>query len=91
MDELPLLRSTWSVRTGVFGGLAGTMAIAAMVFRRIAREAREGACAAMVDGMEANCAMADGLGLVARGLGLGAIVVGAATFGAAFMWWRQTK
>ena len=91
MDALPLLRSRWSVRTGVFGGLAGTMAIAAMVFRHIAREARDGACAAVMDGMEANCAMAQALGGIATGLNLGAIVVGAATFGAAFMWWRQTK
>ena len=90
MDRLPLLVSSWRVRTGVFAGLASTMAVAAMVFRRIAREAREGACAAMVDGMEANCAMADGLGLVARGLGLGAIVVAGLAFGSAFLWWRQT-
>ena len=90
MDRLPLLVSSWRVRTGVFAGLASTMTVAAMVFRRIAREAREGACAAMVDGMEANCAMADGLGLVARGLGLGAIVVAGLAFGSAFLWWRQT-
>ena len=91
MDALPLLRSRWSVRTGVFGGLAGTMAIAAMVFRHIAREARDGACAAVMDGMEANCAMADGLGTIARGLGLGAIVVAGLAFGSAFLWWRQTR
>ena len=90
MDRLPLLVSSWRVRTGVFAGLASTMTVAAMVFRRIACEAREGACAAMVDGMEANCAMADGLGLVARGLGLGAIVVAGLAFGSAFLWWRQT-
>ena len=90
MDRLPLLVSSWRVRTGVFAGLASTMTVAAMVFRRIAREAREGACAAMVDGMVANCAMADGLGLVARGLGLGAIVVAGLAFGSAFLWWRQT-
>ena len=80
MDRLPLLVSSWRVRTGVFAGLASTMTVAAMVFRRIAREAREGACAAMVDG----------LGLVARGLGLGAIVVAGLAFGSAFLWWRQT-
>ena len=91
MDRLPLLVSSWRVRTGVFAGLASTMAVAAMVFRRIAREAREGACAAMVDGMEANCAMADGLGTIARGLGLGAIVVAGLAFGSAFLWWRQTR
>ena len=90
MDRLPLLVSSWRVRTGVFAGRASTRTVAAMVFRRIAREAREGACAAMVDGMEANCAMADGLGLVARGLGLGAIVVAGLAFGSAFLWWRQT-
>ena len=90
MDALPLLSSSWRVRTGVFGGLASTMAVAAMVFRHIARKAGDGACAAMVDGMEANCAMADGLGLIARGHGLGAIVVAGLAFGSAFLWWRQT-
>ena len=44
MDALPLLRSTWPVRTGVLGGLAGTMAIAAAVFRHIARRAADGPC-----------------------------------------------
>ena len=88
MDRLPLLVSSWRVRTGVFAGLASTMTVAAMVFRRIAREAREGACAAMVDGMEANCAMADGLGLVARGLGLGEIVVAWLALVSAFQCWR---
>ena len=92
MDALPLLRSTWSVRTGVFGGLAGTMAIAAAVFRHIARRAADGPCGEPgLVGMEANCAMAQALGGIATGLNLGAIVVGAATFGAAFMWWRQTR
>ena len=44
-----------------------------------------------MDGMEANCAMADGLGTIARGLGLGAIVVAGLAFGSAFLWWRQTR
>ncbi len=86
-----LFRTSWEGRTGVLGGLAAMLAIAAAVFRRISRRATEGPCAdADLVGMEANCAMADTLGGIATALNFGAIVVAGAAFGAAFLWWRHS-
>jgi hypothetical protein len=65
MDALPLLRANAKVSTGVFAGLAGVVGVAGMVFRHIARRAAESPCATEEIGMEAHCAMAQGLGSIA--------------------------
>ena len=88
-----LFRTSWAVRTGLFGALAGSMALAAMLFRHIARRAAAGGyCGTPELGTAANCAMAQALGgWIATALALGAIVVAGLAFWAAFMWWKQSQ
>ncbi|KFN50713.1 hypothetical protein [Arenimonas composti] len=88
----PLFESNWRIVTGGLGGLAGMVGITGMVFRHIARKAANGPCAddGMV-GMEANCALAAGLGDIAAVLLPLAIAFAGAAFLAAFLGWRSEQ
>lgn len=87
-----MFRSSWMVKTALLGGLAGTMGLAAALFRYIARRAAEGACADPSQiGIDAHCAMAASLGTIGGWLAAGAILVAGAAFGCAFMAWRQKQ
>jgi hypothetical protein len=85
-----LFRSSWMTKAALLGALASTMAIAAVLFRHIARRAAAGACAdPSQSGIDAHCAMAAALGGIGGWLSAGAILFAGATFVCAFMAWRQ--
>ena len=89
-----LFRHSWGFATATLGILASTMALAAAVFRYIARDAVAGTgyCAPpMLDGVDVYCRLGVGLARIAGFLNIGAIVVAAATFFAAWHWWNAPK
>jgi hypothetical protein len=86
-----LFRHSWGFAAAALGALASTMAIAAALFRHIGRDAVHGTghCAPeALDGIDVYCRLGLGLARIAGFLNLGAIVVAAAAFFAAWHWWQ---
>ena len=87
-----LFRYSWGFAAATLGVLASTMALVALVFRRIGRDAvnATGFCAPPVpDGGEVYCTLGVALANVAGWLNVGAIVVAACAFVATWNWWQR--
>ena len=84
-----MFRRSWPLTTALFGALASTLGLTALLFRYIGRDAVQGVgvCTApVVEGGEVYCTLGVALARIGGGLGLLAIVVAGATFWAAWRW-----